>query len=122
MRRRSARSRSPLILGMGEHPLRDGEKLVVGMAQADQLDAERQALVACAQRQRDARRTGKRPDRVEARIAGELLSLRRLAWRARADQHVEAVEQRIDMRLERHRLALRGDVALEGDAVALLQD
>jgi len=33
---------------MGEHPLRDGEKLVVGMAQADQLNAEGQAHVAGA--------------------------------------------------------------------------
>src|SRR6185437_9224734 len=79
MRRRSARSRSPLILGMREHPLRDGEKLVVGMAQTDQLDAERQALVAGAERQRDAGRARQRPDRVEARIAGELLPLRRFA-------------------------------------------
>src|SRR5689334_22893495 len=99
MRRRSARSRSPLILGTGHHPVSHGEKLVVGVAQADQLNAKRQSHVACAHWQGDAWSTGERPDRIEARIAGELLALGRLARSTGTQQHVDLVEQRIDMRL-----------------------
>ena len=62
-----------------------------------------------------------RPDRVEARIAGELDAGRRLARRAGTEQHVDLVEQQIDMGLERHRLALGGDVALQRDVEAALQ-
>ena len=92
------------------------------MARADQLHAERQALIAGAGRQGHARRAGQRPDRIETRIAGKLLTLGCLARRAGAQQDIDLVEQRIDVRLEGRRLALGGDVALERDGKALVQD
>ena len=72
-------------------------------------------MAPAAGRQRNTGRAGQGPDRVEARVAGELDALRRLARRAGAEQHVDPVEQRIDMGAEGRGLALGGDIALEGN-------
>src|SRR5215216_5365209 len=103
MRRRSPKSLSPLMRGMstsvqvGRNPGGGGEQPVVLVPQPDQLDAERQAVGAGAGRQGNTGRAGRGPDRVEARIAGELDAGRRLAGGAGAEQDVDPVEQRIDM-------------------------
>src|SRR5262249_50427547 len=125
MRRRSPKSRWPLILGMSSiqasrDPGGDGKQAVVRMAPANPLGAEPQTPAASAGRNGNTRRAGQRPNRVEARIAGGGEALGRLARCTGAEQHADLLEQRIDVRLEGGSLALRGNVALEADGKALL--
>src|SRR5262249_45502728 len=103
---------------MGGNPRCDDEEPRVTPRFADELDSNRQSLLAFSCGQVDAGQMEQRPDAIEDRIAGCPEARRRFAWSAGRKKHMVLFENRHQTATAILRMGQRGAVLVRWTGIA----